>query len=158
MTNSIHENSVIKSDNKAVNSKIIFGTNMFQSFASNSDSSFSDGEFNVTMDDDQNTILKPIKTEVIEEHNDSYNLLENVPLSKRKANHCFDQDENHLKTFNGAESFEKEKKEVLGDISNKKSYKQKEKLLKAFTPTIQLRDRWHASVQGNYFGYTVRKF
>ena len=86
-----------------------------------------------------------IKTAEID---DSYSILENEPLSKRKSNYSFDQDENHLKSFNGAESFEKEMKEVLGDISNKKTYKQKEKLLKAFTPTNQLKDRWMASVQG----------
>ena len=64
--------------------------------------------------------------------------MENEPISKRKANNSFDQEENHLKSFIGAKSFEKEKKEVLGDISNKKTYKLKEKLLKAFTSTNQL--------------------
>ena len=118
---------------------------MFQSLANHSDSSGSDGEFNVTLDDDHDTVVDTIKTAEID---DSYSILENEPLSKRKSNYSFDQDENHLKSFNGAESFEKEKKEVLGDISNKKTYKQKEKLLKAFTPTNQLKDMWMASVQG----------
>ena len=149
MTNSVGAKNIKPA--KSLKTIFMFGTNNFQSLSStqsNSDSSFSDAEFDVTIDDEHDTVLDTKETDISDAQlNDTYSILENVPLSQRKANNSIDQDENHLKAFTGSESFERERKEVLADISNKKSSKQK--LLKAFTPNSQMKDRWEASVEGN---------
>ena len=58
------------------------------------------------------------------------------------------QDDKHLKMFDGLEKFEDEKMKVLKETGNKSN---KEKLMKAFTPTPGMKDKWMASIEGTLF-------
>ena len=58
------------------------------------------------------------------------------------------QDDKHLKMFEGLDKFEEEKMKVLKETGNKTN---KQKLMKAFTPTPGMRDKWVASIEGKDF-------
>ena len=60
-------------------------------------------------------------------------------------NDCSLQDDKHLKMFDGLDKFEEEKMKVLKETGNKSN---KQKLMKAFTPTPGMKDKWMASIEG----------
>ena len=128
--------------------KITFGSNLFKSYnMSSSESSFSDGEFVVTLDD--STVNQKLSYNSYTSFQSNFSNWLEYSDEDLKSDKCsFIQDENHLKPFAGAESLEKEKSAVLGDISNKASLRNERKMLKAYTPPPHQKDRWQASVQG----------
>ena len=96
------QSSTHPNNDKTVFSKLVFGTNMFQSLRSNSIGN-SDEEFCLSINNPNDDI------EIINDNNvGTDDTLENMPLSQRISNYISHKDENHLKSFNGAESFEKE--------------------------------------------------